>query len=133
MNHATGTFDVQMTPVKQDEAAPTIPGRMLLEKQFQGDLQGSSKGQMLTAMTAVAGSAGYVAIEEVTGELNGRFGTFILQHNGVMSGADQQLSIIVVPDSATDELIGLVGTMSISIDENGSHSYDFAYNLPEAS
>ena len=128
--HAIGTFDVQMTPVKPDETSPAVPARMLLEKQFQGELKGNSKGQMLTAMTAVEGSAGYVAIEEVTGEINGRFGTFILQHTGIMGHGEQQLSIVVVPDSATGELAGLSGTMSISINEAGNHTYELTFTLP---
>ncbi|KAA3655716.1 MAG: DUF3224 domain-containing protein [Chloroflexi bacterium] len=126
--HANGTFEVTMKPLDQgDSAQPENLGRMSLDKQFEGDLQASSKGQMLTALTSVAESAGYVAIEKVTGTLNGRSGTFTLQHNGLMSQGDQQLTIVVVPDSATGELAGLTGSMSIAIDENGKHTYEFNY------
>ncbi len=133
MNHAEGTFDVKITPMESDDAAREIPGRNLIDKQFYGDLQGTSKGQMLTALTQAKGSAGYVAIEEVEGELNGRSGTFILQHNGVMSQGNHQLTIVVVPDSATGGFAGLTGSMSIDVDENGKHTYDFSYTLSNQS
>jgi len=125
-SRATGTFEVKMTP--QD--APETPGvgRMLLDKQFHGDLDATAKGQMLTAMTAVQGSAGYVAIEQVSGKLKGRAGTFMLQHDGIMNRGKPQLSIKVVPDSGTGELAGLSGTMDIII-EGGKHSYVFDYAL----
>jgi hypothetical protein len=103
---------------------------MSLDKQFHGDLQGAGKGQMLTATTAVKGSAGYVAIERVSGVLHGRSGTFILQHTGTMTRGALQLSITVVPDSGTDQLAGLAGTMSITMAE-GKHSYDFTYTLTQ--
>lgn len=126
-SRATGTFEVKMVP--QD--APESPGvgRMLLDKQFHGDLEGTSKGQMLAAMTDVKGSAGYVAIEQVSGKLKGRAGTFVLQHNGIMTRGEPQLSIAVVPDSGTGELAGLSGKMEIII-EGGKHSYVFEYQLP---
>ena len=101
---------------------------MTIDKRWQGDLEGGSKGEMLTAGTGVEGSAGYVAIETMTGKLNGRKGTFILQHNGSMSRGEGQLTIIVVPDSGTDQLAGLAGKMTIKI-ENGKHFYDFEYTL----
>lgn len=125
-NRAAGTFEVKMSP--QD--APESPGvgRMLLDKQFHGDLEATSKGQMLTGMTAVQGSAGYVAIEQVTGKLKGRAGTFVLQHHGIMDRGKPQLSITVVPDSGTGDLAGLSGTMEIII-EGGKHSYVFEYTL----
>lgn len=125
-NRATGTFEVKMTP--QD--APETPGvgRVLLDKQFHGDLEATAKGQMLTAMTAVQGSAGYVAIEQVTGKLKGRAGTFMLQHDGIMDRGKPQLSLKVVPDSGTGELAGLTGTMDI-INEGGKHSYVFDYTI----
>lgn len=129
-DRATGTFEVKMTP--QD--APESPGigRMALDKQFHGDLEATSKGQMLTAMTAVQGSAGYVAIEQVNGKLKGRTGTFALQHNGTMNRGEPRLSITVVPDSGTGDLAGLAGKMEIII-EGGKHSYVFEYTLaPEA-
>jgi hypothetical protein len=101
---------------------------MSIDKQFHGDLEGTSKGQMLTAGTAVEGSAGYVAIERVSGMLHGRRGTFVLQHSGTMTRGAPQLSVTVVPDSATGELVGLAGKMTITISD-GKHSYDFEYTL----
>lgn len=131
MKHATGTFEVQMKPMEQDEAQGVKRGRMALDKQFRGDLQATSQGQMLTALTSTEGSAGYVAIEQVTGKLQGLSGTFVLQHNGIMDNGQQNLSILVVPDSGTGELTGLSGSMSIAIDQHGRHTYDLAYILPE--
>jgi len=127
MNHASGTFEVKLTP-RSDTADNKTRGRMTIDKRWQGDLEGASKGEMLTAGTGVEGSAGYVAIETMTGTLNGRKGTFILQHNGIMSRGEGQLTIIVVPDSGTDQLAGLAGKMTIKI-ENGKHFYDFEYTL----
>jgi hypothetical protein len=128
MNHASGTFEVQVKPQADDEAgAPTV-GRMTLDKQFHGDLEATSKGQMLAVRTAVEGSAGYVALERVEGTLHGRKGTFVLQHSGTMTRGAAQLSINVVPDSGTGELSGLAGTLTINIAE-GKHSYDFDYTL----
>jgi len=103
---------------------------MAIDKQFHGDLEATSKGQMLTAGTAVKGSAGYVAIERVSGALHGRSGTFALQHSGTMTRGAPQLTITVVPDSGTGELLGLAGKMAIKI-EDGKHSYDFEYTLAE--
>jgi hypothetical protein len=102
---------------------------MALDKQFHGDLEATSKGQMLSAGTAVKGSAGYVAMEKVTGTLHGRKGTFILQHSATMTRGTPQLSIFVVPDSGTDELTGITGSMNIIITD-GKHSYAFDYMLP---
>jgi hypothetical protein len=102
---------------------------MSIDKEFKGDLAGTSKGQMLAAMTAVKGSAGYVAIEKVTGTLHGRTGSFILQHSGIAAGKDQRLTIVVVPDSGTGELTGIAGTFNIRI-EGGKHFYEFDYTLP---
>jgi hypothetical protein len=106
-------------------------GRMTIDKQFHGDLEATSKGQMLTAMTETKGSAGYVAVERVTGRLHGRSGTFALQHSGTMTRGVPQLTITVVPDSGTGQLVGLTGKMMINITD-GKHSYDFEYTLPEA-
>jgi hypothetical protein len=124
---ASGTFDVQLKP-QDDKSADAIVGRLLIDKQFHGDLEGTSRGQMLTAMTAVKDSAGYVAIERVSGTLHGRKGTFALQHTGLMTRGEPQLTIIVVPDSGTEELTGIAGKMTIKIAE-GKHSYDFEYTL----
>ena len=121
----TGTFDVKLIPQTSDEKDL---GRMLLDKQFHGELEATSKGQMLTGMTSTKGSAGYVAIERVTGTLRGRKGSFILQHSGTMARGEQSLSVTVVPDSGTDELQGLSGSMKIRI-EGGKHYYDFEYRL----
>jgi hypothetical protein len=114
-----------MTP--QSGSDPRL-GRMTIDKQFLGDLAGTSAGEMLTAMTETEGSAGYVAIERVTGTLGGRQGTFVLQHNGTMNRGNPQLAIHVVPDSGTGELTGLAGTMTIDI-AGGKHSYVFEYTL----
>lgn len=119
-----------MAPQAPDVGDPAI-GRMSLDKQFAGDLQGTSKGQMLAFVTPVEGSAGYVAMERVTGTLHGRTGTFVLQHGGIMDRNARHLTITVVPDSGTGELEGLSGTMDIII-EGGKHSYVFEYALPAA-
>jgi hypothetical protein len=122
---ATGTFQVQLAP---QETAAAI-GRMSIDKQFHGDLEGTSKGEMLAGMTAVQGSAGYVALEQVTGSLHGRTGTFYLQHSGTMDRGAPTLSVTVVPDSGTGQLEGLTGRMNIIV-EGGTHSYEFDYTLP---
>jgi len=128
--HATGSFDVKLTPqTSGDAGADPDLGRMTIDKQFHGALEGASKGQMLTAGSPVKGSAGYVAIEKVTGTLNGRRGTFVLQHNATITRGVPELNIIVVPDSGTDQLVGLSGRMNIII-ADGKHSYDFEYTLP---
>jgi hypothetical protein len=127
-NHAKGTFEVKLAP-QDDKTGDTTLGRMTIDKQFHGDLEGTSKGQMLTGMTSVKGSAGYVAIEKVTGTLHGHAGSFILQHTGSMNRGTPQLSVTVVPDSGTDQLVGLTGAMKIIITE-GKHSYEFDYTLP---
>lgn len=127
VGNAKGRFDVKLTP-ETDNAAESVVGRMTIDKQFHGDLEGTSKGLMVMAGTSVQGSAGYVAIEKVSGTLEGKKGTFYLQHNGIMNRGDGQLSIVVIPDSGTDELTGLAGTLNIKID-NGDHSYDFNYSI----
>lgn len=130
MTRASGTFEVKITP-QDDKSEDANLGRMSLDKQFRGDLEATGKGQMLTAMTPVQGSAGYVAIEKVTGTLKGRTGSFVLQHTGTMTRGEQQLSITVVPDSGTGQLAGIAGRMEIKI-EGGKHSYVFEYILAEA-
>jgi uncharacterized protein DUF3224 len=125
--HAKGTFEVKLSPLALDDKnADATLARMSIDKQFHGDLEGSSKGEMLSAGTAVKGSAGYVAIERVTGKLGGHSGSFVLQHSATMNRGVPQLSITVVPDSGTGELAGLVGSMKIII-ESGKHSYEFEY------
>jgi hypothetical protein len=128
---AKGPFDVKLTP-QGNATDPAAVGRMTLDKVFHGDLEATSVGEMLAVRTAVANSAGYVAIERVTGTLAGRKGTFALQHWGVMDRGAQDLRISVIPDSATGDLAGLVGTMTIDIQPGGKHFYSFAYTLPSA-
>lgn len=128
---ASGTFEVKMTPQSADEKSEgATVGRFSLDKKFQGDIEGTSKGEMLAVSTLVQGSAGYVAMEQVTGTLNGRTGTFALQHTGTMNRGTPQLSITVVPDSGTGQLVGLTGKMDIKI-ADGKHFYDFEYSLSE--
>ena len=125
--HASGTFEVKLSP-QDDKSGDSSLGRMTIAKQIHGDLEGTSAGQMLTAGTAVTGSGVYVAIEKVNGTLQGRKGTFILHHTGVMTRGAPQLTITVVPDSGTGELEGLSGKMTINI-ADGKHSYEFDYTL----
>ena len=125
---ARGTFDVKVIPQGPDDKSAGPFGRMLLDKKFQGDLTGFSHGQMLGAMTAVKGSGGYVALELVEGVLNGKKGTFMLQHSGTMQGEVFDMHIRVVPDSGTGELEGIKGNMKIII-EGEKHSYEFTYDL----
>jgi hypothetical protein len=131
MNHASGTFEVKVMPQTDDKNGDPALGRMTIDKQFHGDLEGTSKGQMLTGMTDVKGSAGYVAIEKVSGTLKGRTGTFILQHTGTMNRGVPQLAVTVVPDSGIGQLAGIAGNFKIIIAE-GKHSYEFEYTLPES-
>ncbi len=125
--HASGTFEVKLTPMASEEK-PAFQ-KMSIDKKFQGDLVGTSKGEMLAVGTQVEGSAGYVAMEVVSATLEDRTGTFVLQHSGTMTRGAPQLSVTVVPDSATGELVGLTGSMTIQISK-GKHSYEFKYTLP---
>jgi hypothetical protein len=128
----SGSFDVKLTPQQPEPAiADSGIGRMLLEKQYHGGLEATSKGQMLWFGDPAKGSAGLVAIERVTGTLAGRSGSFALQHSSSMNRGAMQISVTVVPESGTDQLTGLAGSMTIQI-ENGKHSYQFDYTLPEA-
>ncbi len=122
--NAKGAFRVKLVPEKSDDYI----ARMALEKTFQGDLEATSQGQMLSATTEVQGSAGYVAMERVVGTLHGRHGTFLLQHSGSMTRGTSHLTVSVVPDSGTGELAGLSGEMEIHVSD-GDHSYDFRYEL----
>jgi hypothetical protein len=131
MNHASGTFEVKLVPQTDDKNGDAALGRMTIDKQFHGDLEGTSKGRMLTGMTDVKGSAGYVAIEKVSGTLKGRSGTFILQHTGTMNRGVPHLTITVVPDSGTGQLAGITGDFKVII-ADGKHSYEFEYTLPES-
>jgi hypothetical protein len=130
---ASGTFEVKLSPQPQSENVgdPTV-GRMSLDKQFHGDLEATGRGEMLAARTDTEGSAGYVALERVAGTLDGRNGTFALQHSGTMTRGVPQLLITVVPDSGTGELAGLAGQMNINI-ADGKHSYDFEYTFVDMS
>lgn len=130
-SHARGTFEVKVTPQTDaggDKDANASLGRLTIDKQYHGDLEGTGKGQMLTAGSVAKGSAGYVAMEMVSGTLAGRTGTFVLQHSGTMTHGAQQLTITVVPDSGTGQLEGLTGKMTIII-EGGKHSYEFEYTV----
>jgi hypothetical protein len=129
MAKASGTFTVKLTALPFDGVPSEMLGRRSIDKQFQGALDATSQGMMLSAGTATRGSAGYVAIEQVTGVLDGRRGSFVLQHHAPMNRGAPSLSIVVVPDSGTDELAGLSGTMGIRITD-GTHFYDFEYTLP---
>jgi len=131
MTHASGEFEVKMVPKPADDkSAGAAVGTYSLDKKFHGDLEGNSNGEMLAVGTTVEGSAGYVAMEQVTGTLGGRSGTFALQHSGTMTRGAPQLSVTVVPDSGTGQLTGLAGRMTIKI-EGGKHYYDFEYTLAE--
>jgi hypothetical protein len=124
MPHAAGTFEVKLTPQPDDSPV----GRMTIAKEFHGDLEAASVGQMLASMSEVKGSAGYVAIEKLTGTLHGRAGSFVLQHRGVMNRGAAELLVTVVPDSGAGDLAGMKGSMNIVI-EGGKHSYEFDYTL----
>jgi hypothetical protein len=127
---AKGTFSVEMKPQAEPNTVDGVSlGRMSLHKRFEGDLEGTGAGEMLTALTPIKGSAGYVAIERVTCTLHGRSGSFVFQHSGTMDQGAQQLLIAVVPSSGTGELAGLSGTFTLDI-ADGRHSYSFEYLLP---
>ncbi|MFT4409988.1 DUF3224 domain-containing protein [Stenotrophomonas muris] len=126
---AHGTFEVDLRPIGGNDGPISV---MSINKTFAGDLHGSSVGQMLAFRTPVQGSAGYVAMERVTATLAGRQGGFTLQHNGLMTRGTPQLSVVVVPDSGSEGLLGLSGTLEITISE-GRHDYRLVYSLPEGS
>jgi len=127
---ARGTFDIKLAVAP---AAPGVEaaqlGRMSIQKQFHGDLDAASLGEMLAYRSPVAGSAGYVAMERVEGKLAGRSGSFVLMHLGEMAQGQQHLTVQVVPDSGSGELLGLSGTLSIDI-RDGQHFYELRYRLP---
>lgn len=127
-HHASGPFDVKVTS-QDDQSDDPLLNRMLLDKHYHGDLEATAKGQMLTAGTAVTGSGAYVAIEKVTGTLQGHTGTFVLQHLGTMTRNSPELAITVVPDSGTGQLAGMSGKMTIKIAPGGKHSYELEYTL----
>lgn len=130
--HVSGNFDVKLTPeTLADKGADKTLARMSIDKQFHGDLEATSKGEMLSAVTPVKGSAGYVAMERVTGTLKGRKGSFVLQHSATMARGRPHLNVVVVPDSGTDDLTGLAGRMTINVAAGGQHSYDFEYTFAD--
>jgi hypothetical protein len=127
--HVTGSFDVKMTPPQDDKLGDGLT-RMLLDKQYHGDLDGTGKGQMLTNGISASKSGVYVAMETFTGTLRGKSGSFVLHHTGIMRQGTPDLTINVVPDSGTGQLAGISGKMAIIIAPDGKHSYDFEYTLP---
>lgn len=128
-HHATGPFDVKMTP-QQDTIGDGLT-RMLSDKQYHGDLEATAKGEMLTTGISANHSGAYVAMEKITGTLQGKTGTFALHQTGIMTRGTPQLTVLVVPDSGTGQLAGIAGKMTINIAPDGKHSYDFEYTLPD--
>jgi len=130
---ATGPFDVKLAPQALSSVAEHSGlGRMSLDKQYHGALDAASTGEMIAFRSAVAGSAGYVAMETVRGALDGRAGSFVLQHSATLTRGEPTQSITVVPDSGTDALAGLAGRMVVDIAPGGAHAYRFDYTLPDA-
>ena len=132
MTHrAAGSFTVSMRPAAPPErAGRTTLGRMILEKEYDGALAASGKGEMLTAVTDTPGSASYVAIEQVSGVLLERAGSFVIHHAGTMSGGVKRLSIAIVADSGTGQLAGIAGTMTLET-ADGDHRYELLFTLPD--
>ena len=129
--HAAGTFDVKLNPLPTyDTTEGSMLGRMSIDKQYHGDLEGTGTGEMLTAMTEDKDSGGYVAVERVNGTLQGHHGTFEFVHRGIMTKGSPDLMVTVVPNSGTDELKGIMGSMAIEV-ADGKHSYRFDYTLPD--
>ncbi len=125
MNEVSGSFEVTITPTDTGDDQLRM---MLLSKKYEGDLDATGTGRMLTGMTEIPGSAGYVAIERIDGTLKGAKGSFLIQHSGISVGEEKRLVIQVIPDSGTQELAGIVGTMEIKL-EGGKHFYRFEYDL----
>ncbi len=127
----TGAFEVRLAPEPASAAAEVAGlGRMSLDKTFHGPLQATSRGEMIAFRSTTPGSAGYVAMETVVGSLDGRSGSFVLQHSSTLTRGAPSQSITVVPDSGTGALAGLAGRMTIEIAPGGAHSYRFEYTLP---
>ena len=128
-HHASGPFDVKVTPQKPDTqiARTANLGLLTIDKRFHGDLEASGRGEMLATQTDIKGSAGYVALERVTGKLHGRSGSFVLLHSATMKRGTPESTITVVPDSGTGELTGLTGSMRIKVAADGAHSYEFDF------
>ena len=132
-SRASGSFEVKITPQGTPDAAAGVTlGRMSIDKQLSGDLEATTKGEMLTAMADANGAAAYVAVERVTGALAGKRGTFVLMHNATMTRDGRHLNVTVAPGSGTDQLAGLTGSMDINI-VDGKHFYEFEYTLPTQS
>lgn len=130
--HVSGSFSITMTPATTPQrSGRTALGRMLLQKVYTGELAATASGEMLSAVTDTSGAAGYVAIEAITGVLQGRQGSFVVQHAGTMADGKQELSVVIVPHSGTGQLQGISGTMAIRI-EAGQHFYDLDYALPQS-
>jgi len=130
---ARGEFGVKLVPQPPaDRTEDSMLGRMTIEKEYRGDLVATSKGEMLTATSAIPGSAGYVAIERVIGNLGGHTGSFVLQHSGTLDRGEPRLNISIVPDSGTGELTGAAGTMRVEV-TGGKHFYEIDYTLPGSS
>ena len=129
--HASGEFDVTLSPRAPEAGQESSIGRLVLDKHYHGDLDGPSRGDMLSNQTESTGAAVYVALERFTGVLRGKRGSFALAHLGTMTPQEQKLDVIIVPGSGTDELAGISGTMSIKI-ENKKHFYEVNYTLPDA-
>jgi hypothetical protein len=129
--HASGSFDVKVMPQKPDTqiARAANLSRLTIDKRFHGDLEGIGKGEMLALQSEVKGSAGYVALERVTGTLKGQAGGFVLQHSATMNRGESVIAISVVPDSGSGELRGLSGQMKISVAADGAHAYEFDYRI----
>jgi hypothetical protein len=129
--HASGPFEVKVTPQKPDTqiARSANLGRLTIDKRFHGDLEASAKGEMLATQSEVKGSAGYVALERVTGKLQGRSGTFVLLHSATMKRGAPESTVTVVPDSGTGELTGLTGSMRVKVAPDGAHSYEFDFKI----
>jgi len=128
---ARGTFEVTMTPQASNTHDGVTESRVALEKRYHGHLEAAGSGTMLSATTPVKGSAGYVAMERVSGTLHGRAGSFVLQHSGLMTGGTPQLTVMIVPDSGTGELAGISGQCSITVTPAG-HTYELHYTLAVA-
>ena len=128
---ATGSFEVKVVQQKPDTqiARAANLGRLTIDKRYHGELEGTGKGEMLAAQTDTKDSAGYVALERVSGTLKGRSGSFVLQHNGTRDRGKAATTVLVVPDSGTGELRGLSGRMNIIVAADGAHSYEFDYRL----
>ncbi len=134
MKKIMGEFDVELKPIEPTFMADddNTVNRMTIDKSYRGQLTATGKGEMLSVITAVEGSAGYVAMEIVKGSLDGKEGAFVIQHSGIMGPSGESLNIPIIPNSGSGELSGIVGAMTIKV-ENGKHFYELEYGLPESS